>query len=298
VPAAVLVAGLVAIALAFAAISATLLVRNLIQQPIKSAAVAASEVAIVGGAIAWVLTQLVNLIDITLAPMASLAEVGKQQAADWWNALVYGTVNTLYSQLLGTLIWYWANFQGFSYILSHFAGVEAYLDRVVGPIATATQNDLVGLHRWIDSYELPLIRGIGDDLAGLHHWIDGYELPLIRGIGDDLAGLHDWINTHVGLKADVANAEARAEAYAQALVVPITAAISDIENAPCMKFCSPLGDLGQLLQGLEDAGLLALLLLLLQEARTNPAGVAIAIDDTIGAVGRDAFQSLQLGIPE
>ena len=275
-PAAVLIAGLVAIALAFAAISATLLVRNLVQQPIKSAAVAASEVAIVGGAIAWVLTQLVNLIEITLAPMASLAEVGKQQAADWWNALVYGTVNTLYSQLLGTLIWYWANFQGFSYILSHFAGAEAYLDRVVGPIATATQNDLAGLHRWIDSY----------------------ELPLIRGIGDDLAGLHDWINTHVGLKTDVANAEARAEAFAQALVVPITAAITDIENAPCMKFCSPLGDLGQLLQGLEDAGLLALLLLLLQEARTNPAGVATAIDDTIGTVGRDAFQSLQLGIPE
>lgn len=296
-PAAALAAGLVAIALAFAAISAALLVRQLVVNPIKGAAVAVAEVAIVGGVISWALTQLANIIEIGLSGFAYLAQVGQQQAADWWNTLVYATVNALYRDLWNAVIWYWANWANMSALPGKVAQLASLADNVLLPTVSRVSSDLAGLHSWIDGYELPLIRGIGDDLAGLHGWINGFQMPIIRGIGDDLAGLHKWIDANVLKRSDVAGIEAQALAQAQALVVPIEAAISNIEDSPCMQYCSPLGDLGQLLQGLEDAGLLAIMVALIEEARTNPGQVAADINNDLAGPIKDVVASLQLGIP-
>ena len=297
-PAAVLAGGLVAIALAFAAISAALLIRQLVIGPIRGTASAVSEVALVGGVLAWALTQLANIIEIGISGFDYLANVGKQQAADWWNTLVYGTVNALYRDLWNAVIWYWTNWTNMSSLPGRLSAIENTVNHYVTAALGSVSIDLAGLHAWINSYELPLIRGIGDDLAGLHGWINGYQLPLIRGIGDDLAGLHDWINAHLATRDELAQAQARAMAAAQALVVPIEAAIQEIEDSPCQQFCSPLGELGQLLQGLEDAGMLAIMIALVEEAVTNPSGVKDAISNDIMPPIRSAVSALQLGIPD
>lgn len=297
-PVAVLAAGLVAIALAFAAISATLLVRQLVVNPIRGAAVAVAEVAVVGGVISWALTQLANIIEIGLSEFQYLAQVGQQQAADWWNTLIYGTVNALYRDLWNALIWYQANFAGFSFILATYAGMRDLVYNHVFPSVSALSVDLAGLHAWINSYELPLIRGIGDDLAGLHGWIDSYELPLIRGIGNDLAGLHDWINQNLVTRNELANAEAKTLAQVGAVVVPLEQAITDIQNSPCMKACGPLGDLGGLIQGLEDAGLAAIMLALIAQATSDPAQLVVDIDSDISPLIKSTAHSFQLGIPD
>lgn len=98
----------------------------------------------------------------------------------------------------------------------------------------------------------------------------------------------------VGAEA-IAHADAvgvRAEEYAQALAVPIATAVTAIEDSPCMRACGPLGDIGQLIQQLEGAGFLALLLELLREAESQPAEVATMLDRVFTGPAREAYSSL------
>lgn len=85
-------------------------------------------------------------------------------------------------------------------------------------------------------------------------------------------------------------AVARAVDIARALTVPLAAAVTTLEDSPCQQFCSPLGDLGQLLQGLEDAGLAALLVALAADAIHDPEGTARSLTDLLGGPARDAAQ--------
>lgn len=295
-PVAVLVGGLAVIALAFAAIAADLLIRQFIINPAKGAASSVSEVAIVGGAIAWGLTLFVNAVETVLAGVDALVNTAKAQAADMWNFLVNGTVQTQFSGPMYAAQWLSDHLGAIQWILNYWATLWDGVFKVAIPLSQAATGDLAGLHKWIDGYELPLIRGIGNDLAGLHQWIDGYELPLIRGIGDDLAGLHRWIDANVVNRGDLAQAQAQTLAQVQTLVVPIEQAITDVENSPCMQFCEPLGDLGQLLQGLEDAGMLAILLGLAAEVRSDPAGVQQALRATVIPIIQDAASSIGVGL--
>ena len=296
-PVAVLAAGLVAIALAFAAISAVLLIRTLVVSPVRSAAAAAAEVAVVGGVIAWVLTQLANIIEIGLGGMAYLSRVGEQQASDWWNYLVSQTVGAQFWSEIAAIHTYMFVWPTLSNVVNNWFGLQSFVLRSLAPTVNATQVQVNSLQGFVYGEESQTINAINQDLVGLHRWIDGYELPLIRGIGNDLAGLREWTQSQSGLQGEIANVQAQAQAYARALALPIAAAVEGIENSPCMKACEPLGNLGQFIQGIEDAGMLAILIALIHEAQTDPAAVATAIDETIGAVGRDVLRSLSLGIP-
>jgi len=86
-------------------------------------------------------------------------------------------------------------------------------------------------------------------------------------------------------------------AAAAAATAAVGARVTQLEDSPCQQFCGPLGELGQLLQGLEDAGLVAILLALLDEARQHPDQVTSALDATIGQASRAIGHQLQLGIP-
>lgn len=97
--------------------------------------------------------------------------------------------------------------------------------------------------------------------------------------------------------AQAAAADAAVAAAGAAAVAAVVARVAEVEDSPCQRFCGPLGDLGALLQGLEDAGLLALLLALYQDAVQHPDQVAELVDGTVGAAGRDAVKALALGIP-
>lgn len=290
-PAAVLIGGLIAIAFAFAAISASLLIRNLVVSPIRGAAVAVSEVAVVGGVIAWALTQLANIVEIGISGMAYLANVGEKQAADWWNYLIHETVANQFWVYFNEANLFNGMMPALQYIVGQFPGLYSLVVHSVWPTAIATADNLNKLQAFVYGEASQTINAINQDLVGLHHWIDGYELPLIRGIGNDLAGLKEWINGNVAVRSDVVNAEAQAIAAARALVVPIEAAISDIENSPCMQSCDVLGGIGQLLQGLEDAGMLAIMLALIEETRRDPNGVQSALRSVVVPIVDDAVNS-------
>lgn len=296
-PAAVLIGGLVAIALAFAAISATLLIRQLVVNPVRGAAIAVAEIAIVGGVVSWALTQLANIIEAGLGGMAYLAEVGKQQAADWWNYLVNQTVASQFAWYFGWVGWLASVAGAIGNVLNNFPTLWSLTVYSLAPKVQATESSLAGLQNFVFGQLWQTLSGIGNDLAGLHSWIDNYELPLIRGIGNDLAGLRDWVGRNAATHSEVVQAEAQAIATARALAVPIEAAIRDIENSPCMKTCDVLGDLGQLLQGLEDAGMAAILIALIEQALHDPGTVVSEIESDLLPPIKDALASFQLGIP-
>lgn len=92
-------------------------------------------------------------------------------------------------------------------------------------------------------------------------------------------------------------AEAGIAAVGAAAVAAVAARVATIEDSPCQRFCGPLGDLGGLLQGLEDAGLAAILLGVIAQARTSPRELAQELDDLVVPAFRSAYSSLSLGIP-
>ena len=91
-PAAVGLGAIEALALAFVAIGAALLVRTLIVAPIRSAAGAVSGVPAIGGALAYVLSQAALAIEIGVNGFAALANSAKSQGLSWWNWSVQVTM--------------------------------------------------------------------------------------------------------------------------------------------------------------------------------------------------------------
>lgn len=95
------------------------------------------------------------------------------------------------------------------------------------------------------------------------------------------------------LARDIVGAEVRANAYAGALAVPIAAAVTAIEESPCIKACDPLGDLGSFLQELTDLGVIAALLLLAQQAARDPHGAATEVLDVVRPIVDDAGAAMR-----
>lgn len=294
-PAAVLIGGLVAIAFAFAAIAAALLIENLVVSPLQGAAAAASEIAIVGGAIAWLLTQLVNLIRYSLAGVQALVGTAERQAADWWNYLVGQTVIAEFSYWWQQLAWLTSQEGNIAWLSANMPPLWSFVTHAVWPAVLNLWNTLNGVLGLLQYTVLPRLAGIGDDLVGLHHWLDGYLVPRVNGIGNDLAGLRDWVGHNAATHGEVASAEAQAIARAIAIGRAIEAEVTTIRDSPCMRYCSPLGDLGQLLQGLEDAGLLLIMLGLIEEARHNPQEVQSVLRNVFVPLVDDAANVVGLG---
>lgn len=85
---------------------------------------------------------------------------------------------------------------------------------------------------------------------------------------------------------------AQAIAHADALAVPLAAAVTALEDSPCIKACEPLGEIGQLIQDLEGAGLLALLLALVEEARTHPDQVTAMLGEVFTGPAHEGLTSV------
>lgn len=293
-PAAVLIGGLVVIALAFAAIAADLLIRNLVIQPLNGAAAAVAEVAVVGGVIAWILSHLVTLIEVALDGVHVLVGTAEQQAADMWNYLVGQTAWVQFGWAWSGVSRYINHEVAILYAATNFPNLNAFVWNNVVPVVRSTEQNLANLNAFVWNNVLTLAQATAGDLAGLHQWIDGYELPLIRGIGNDLAGLRDWVSSNVATHSDVARAGEQTLARAQALVVPIAAAVTALEDSPCIKACEPLGNIGNLIQGLEDAGMLAIMLALIEETRRDPQAVQNELRSIVVPIVTDAVSSTGL----
>lgn len=72
----------------------------------------------------------------------------------------------------------------------------------------------------------------------------------------------------------------------------VAARVLQIERSPCQRFCSPLGDLGSLLQQLADAGILALILAMAAEMASDPGGAASAVEQVAGGALRELTDEL------
>lgn len=113
---------------------------------------------------------------------------------------------------------------------------------------------------------------------------------LARRVGVDAEGYAQALQRQaLGYAAATGAAVAAAAGAATAAVA---ARVATIEDSPCQRFCSPLGDLGGLLQGLRDVGMAALLLDLAVTLAEDPQGAAQAIDGIAGGPVRELLSDL------
>lgn len=134
----------------------------------------------------------------------------------------------------------------------------------------------------------------GDVLAEAVRLVAGAE-ALAESIG---IASQDFTREAVGAaEAEAGAAIAVAAAAATAAIAGVAVRVSEIEDSPCQRACSPLGDIGQLVQGLEDAGLLAILLGVVAEALHDPKTLATELQDATVVPARAAMAALSgLGI--
>lgn len=291
----VLVDALALLAFALVAIVIFDAVRMFVVTPMRTASGAVSGVPVIGGTLAWVLWKIAEQIDLGLSAAAWMIAQGKADALSTWQWLVSTTVGWQFSGFFWWVQQLALAWNSIAWVTSHWNQLWGQAYSALPSWISAVSNDLSGLHWWIDHVQLPLIGGIGDDLAGLHRWIDTVELPFIRGIADDLGALHRWIDANLARRSEVAQAEARALAGAAAIAVPIAAAVNAIQQSRCFKVCDPLGGVGELLQGLEDAGMLAIILGMIEETRRDPQGVQSILRSVVVPIVHDAASSVGLG---
>lgn len=72
--------------------------------------------------------------------------------------------------------------------------------------------------------------------------------------------------------------------------VAVAERVDAIERSPCQRYCDPLGVLGQFLQDLEGAGLLALLAALAASAVEDPRGTRDAVLELVQAPAQETAQ--------
>lgn len=128
-----------------------------------------------------------------------------------------------------------------------------------------------------------------------------------QGIAYTQAAVQDLERTIAGVGAQsdgyAQQLEQQALGYAQQVGAAVAAAaaaglaavearVTDIEDSPCQQSCSPLGDIGSLLQGLEDAGIQALLLAVIGEVESDPAAVQQVLRDDFAPIFKNALGAL------
>ena len=134
-------------------------------------------------------------------------------------------------------------------------------------------------------------RALADDGIHFTQQAVGVAEDFARQIGADAEGYARALNDLTqGYARDLVGAEAAAAAVA---IAGVATAVRAIEDSPCQKFCNPLGDLGNLLQQVEDLGLAALMLALAAEMAHDPRGTARAIDGLVGDEVRGIIGTLR-----
>lgn len=196
-----------ALAFGMAAIVATVLVRQLIVSPIRASASGVSGIAVVGGALAWLLTNAANMIELGLNVFDWGQAQFRAQALAWWNYAVTqtayyiglpqrGEFNQVAANAASAL--FTANYTWLTYLPWLRGRVDANERNLLA--ATAAVQYVIGA-------ALPELRGIEAGLrvdvnaAGrLAQQIWNTELPAIRGIE---AGIRTDLNVTQRALADV-----------------------------------------------------------------------------------------------
>lgn len=118
----------------------------------------------------------------------------------------------------------------------------------------------------------------------------GRSLDFERRLYGDLLGLleRDFV-----LLRDYARSLFDAQTtYVDVSIAGVLARVLQIERSKCQRFCEPLGDLGNLLQQVEDVALAGLLLAMAAEMARDPHGTAKLIEGLIGPEVRGVIGEL------
>lgn len=196
-----------AVAFAFAAIAATLLVRQLVVSPMRASAAGVSGIAVIGGALAWLLTNAANMIELGLNVFDWGQAQFRDQALSWWNYAVnvtayylgipqraeFNQVAANAAQALSTVVYVW----------------NTYLPWLRGRVDNNERNIQAAsaVVAYIIGAALPELRGIEAGLRidvntanRIAQQIWNNELPNIRGIE---AGIRTDLNNVVRSLEDV-----------------------------------------------------------------------------------------------
>lgn len=230
----------------------------------------------------WVLmSQLYNLTVSLINAQA--AQQQQYSVALYWQAVRF-TVQELgaeqaFAQQLAA--------QGQQFTLGQIAQVVSYDQQLAAQLLSDAQGLTLDAERYAAALAAQLVAftqaAVGDaELLAERIGVDGaeYARALQRQALDFASG-----------------AAAAAFADAAALTAALAVTVTAIEDSPCMRFCAPLGDLGQLLQQLVDLGLAALLVSLAAELARDPRGTAATLDQLIGGPIREvaAVAALEAG---
>lgn len=236
-PAVVGVEIVAALAFALIAIAATLLVRQLVVSPMRASASGVSGIPAIGGALAWLLTNAANMIEVGLNVFDYAQAQYRSTALTWWNwaveqtAYYLGIPNRWDFQTAKTDI-------GAVTALAQFIWYNSL------PAIAARENDIrhdtqavTALAQSIWYNALPEIRGIE---AGLRTDVNAVtrlsqdiwysELPNIRGIE---AGIRTDLNAATRLAQDIWYGELpriRADVNTRARSVDLEALRARVDN--------------------------------------------------------------------
>lgn len=94
--------------------------------------------------------------------------------------------------------------------------------------------------------------------------------------------------THAQENAYAQTLYQQAVTYAEAAAGAVAAQVIELEGRPCMRFCDPLGGLGQALQEIEDLAMVAVLVELAVDGIHDPRGTAQAVTGALGGLVQDA----------
>lgn len=177
--------------------------------------------------------------------------------------------------------------QGLDQLERAFA-LTLYQQSLAYTLELARQGELLTLHtgQIAEAYAADLMRQV-------LKYVGAADQALAIQIERVLIDAEGYARALERVAVDHADQVAGATAAAAAAATGAVAArVTDIERSPCQQFCSPLGEIGQLLQALGDAGLAAALLAMAAEMARDPEGAARAIDGAAGGLVGDLVQGI------
>lgn len=211
-------------------------------------------------------SRLATNVGQIMAYLIALTQQTGQAAmayADYRVSALASSVSQLLAQVIGYV--QAQDAQGIAYAQALTASSEGYARSLAGQVLQYAQAGVLDAERYAQR--------VGVDAE------------------DYARALHDVAIGHADQVAGAAAAAAAASTSA------VAARVAEIEESPCQRACNPLGQIGELVQGLEGAGLLSILIGLVVEAERDPRGLQSALQGAFVVPAHDALAALGFRMP-